>query len=170
MEFRSSQVLAYVITKAKSNGASVSTAKSQRLLYICYGAVLSKFGKRLTDEHPAALQHGPAFPRALSDMQKGRLTTPMVEAFKRQCPTEVLELIDRAIRRFESKTANELSSWSKKSGSPWAKAAPGEPLSDAYMEYYFCPYLPLIEADSEEDSDKSSEQYVERLKAAYSRL
>lgn len=170
MEFRSSQVLAYVITKAKSNGASVSTAKSQRLLYICYGAVLAKYGKRLTDEHPAALQYGPAFPRALSDLQNGLLSAPMVDAFQERCPKGILELINRSLHRFESKTAEDLSKWSKKANSPWAKVAPGEPLSDDDIAHFFFPYLPIIEAKSSEEFKKSSEQYIERLKDVYSRL
>ena len=84
MEFSSSNVMAFVIRFCQSADAPihVDKAKSQKLLYCCYGAVLAETNERLTDEHPKAWPYGPVFPRTFTDINKGRLTVGMARAFE----------------------------------------------------------------------------------------
>lgn len=72
MEFSSSNVMAFVIRFCQSADAPihVDKAKSQKLLYCCYGAVLAETNERLTDEHPEAWPYGPVFPRTFTEKRR----------------------------------------------------------------------------------------------------
>lgn len=95
MEFSSSSVMAYILYKAKKACHPISKTQAQKLLYCCYGIVLAAFDERLTDEHPKAWPGGPLFPRALSAINRHRLTTDMAEIFIASCPADWLKLMDK---------------------------------------------------------------------------
>lgn len=150
MEFRSSDVMAYVLYKAKEDEHPLNKTQAQKVLYCCYGAVLAKFNERLTDEHPKAWPYGPLFPRAISDINKQRLTVGMAQEIEKQWSPELKELIDQTICTFSVYTATQLSNWSHFPGSPWSKADPLASLDDREISLYFAQYLPVIEKRGEE--------------------
>lgn len=145
MEFRSSDVMAYVLYKAQKDGHPLNKTQAQKVLYCCYGAVLAKFDERLTDEHPKAWPYGPVFPRTINDINKQRLTVGMAQEIEKQWSPELKELIDQTICTFSVYTATQLSNWSHLPGSPWAKADPLASLDDREIGLYFKQYLPIIE-------------------------
>lgn len=70
MEFRSSEVMAYILNYGNSHEHPLNKTQAQKLLYCCYGAILAQFDERLTDEHPKAWPYGPVFPRTVNDINK----------------------------------------------------------------------------------------------------
>lgn len=145
MEFSSSDVMAYILYKAKKAGHSISKTQAQKLLYCCYGIVLAAFDERLTDEHPKAWPGGPLFPRALRDIYKHCLTTGMAESFINSCPADWLKLMDKTIDRFWGYSASALETWSQRKGSPWDKADPLASLDDREIQKYFQQFVPIIQ-------------------------
>lgn len=138
------QVMAYIIKRCDSKDIPLNITKLQKLMYCCYGAVLGKFGVRLTDEYPAAWQYGPVFPEALRSVQFFTIDpfkekdTPDIDS----APAEILQLIDGALECFGKYSASELSRWTHLKGSPWYKASDGGAslygrLSDEDVASYF---------------------------------
>lgn len=138
------QMMAYIIDRCQALGIYLNTTKLQKLMYCCYGAVLGKFGKRLTDEYPAAWQYGPVFPEALRSVQFFK-----IEGFQGRggavaevLPKSVLSLIDETLQVFGKNTAAALSNWTHQIGSPWYNASHGGTvlygrLSDEEIGRYF---------------------------------
>ncbi len=149
MEFRSSDVMAYILYKAQKDEHPLNKTQAQKVLYCCYGAVLAKFDQRLTDEHPKAWPYGPVFPRTINDINKKRLTVGMAQEIEKQWSPELKELIDQTICTFSVYTATQLSNWSHLPGSPWSKADPLASLDDREIALYFGQYLPVIEKRGE---------------------
>lgn len=145
MEFSSSDVMAYILYKAKKDGHPISKTQAQKLLYCCYGIVLAAFDERLTDEHPKAWPGGPLFPRTLSAINGRRLTTGMAESFIDSCPADWLKLMDKTIDRFWGYSATALETWSKRKGTPWDKADPLASLDDREIQKYFQQFVPIIQ-------------------------
>lgn len=146
MEFRSSDVMAYILYFCRTTmpAISVNSTKAQKLLYCCYGAVLAERNERLTDEHPKAWPYGPVFPRTFNDINKHRLTVGMAVSFKDSCPPDVLDLMNRTILAFGRYTATQLSNWSHMPNSPWSKADALASLDDREVYLFFRNYLPVI--------------------------
>lgn len=140
--FDSNNVMAYILLKAEENNFFVNITKLQKLLYCCYGAVLAVYGWRLTEEHPAAWQYGPVFPRTFNGLKKQRIQLGEDAGFSQQCPREALNLIDQTIKYFGKYNAGQLSSWSHQPGSPWAiatnngKIVPA-PMDDFQIAHFF---------------------------------
>ena len=145
MEFRSSEVMAYILNYGNSHEHPLNKTQAQKLLYCCYGAILAQFDERLTDEHPKAWPYGPVFPRTVNDINKKRLTLDMAQNFEANCPPEWLELIHKTLRTFWNYTATQLSTWSHRKGSPWSKADALNSLDDREIKNYFDPYLKIID-------------------------
>lgn len=145
MEFSSSSVMAYILYKAKKAGHPISKTQAQKLLYCCYGIVLAAFDERLTDEHPKAWPGGPLFPRALSAINRHRLTTDMAERFMESCPADWLNLMDKTINRFGGYSGTALETWSQRKGTPWDKADPLASLDDREIQKYFQQFVPIIQ-------------------------
>lgn len=144
MEFRSSEVMAYVLMYCIDKKILANRTKVQKLLYCCYGTVLAAFNERLTDEHPKAWMYGPVFPRTFNDINKKRLTIAMAENFRKNCPSDWLVLINKTIDTFGVYTATALSDWSHVPGSPWSKAESLAALDDREIALYFKGYLPVV--------------------------
>lgn len=150
MEFSSSEVMAYILYQGKQAEHPINKTQAQKLLYCCYGAVLAAFDERLTDEHPYAWPFGPVFPRTLNAINQRQLKVGMARNFESDCPTEVLELINRTIHTFWNYSASALTTWSHRTGSPWTKADPLAPLDDREIQKYFKNYLGIINSKAEE--------------------
>lgn len=151
MEFRSSDVMAFVINFCQTETARihVDAPKAHKLLYCCYGAVLAASNERLTYEHPKAWLSGPIFFRTAFDIKNGRLTLDMASAFETQCPAEMLDLVKKTLRTFGRYSAKQLSAWSRMKDSPWAKADSLASIDDREIALFFTPYLPIIRGEVE---------------------
>ncbi len=149
------QVAAYIVQKCAENDIDVNVTKLQKLMYCCYGTVLAKFGARLIDERPAALQYGPVFMAALKTARYfglGVFKNSDVSAVA-ALPASVRELIGNTIDSFGKFSATKLSQWSHLPGSPWSRASLGGdflgvPLSDEDVREYFATQV-LKQADDE---------------------
>lgn len=144
MEFSSSSVLAYILYMGKQENIDINKTKAQKLLYCCYGIIMAKFDKRLTDEHPRAWMYGPVFPRTFNDIEKHRLTVGMALDFEKECPPEWLEFIKLTLRTFWVYSASILSGWSHRKDSPWYKAEPLAALDDREIRLYFEPLVKVV--------------------------
>lgn len=141
-EFDSKDVMAYILTKCEKDNIFVNLTKLEKLLYCCYGAVLAKFGSRLTSEHPEAWPYGPVFPQTFLAFHNGTIQAGNDNGFSKQCPPDWLVLINQVIKIFGRYRAGQLSEWSHKEGSPWYKASYGgsilqTPLDDFDICQYF---------------------------------
>ncbi len=141
-EFDSKDVMAYILTKCEDDNVFVNLTKLEKLLYCCYGAILAKFGQRLTKEHPEAWPYGPVFPQTFIAFRSGLIKSGSDNGFSAKCPPEWLSLINEVIHVFGQYKAGQLSAWSHQEGSPWFKASRGGsimqvPLDDfAVMQYF----------------------------------
>lgn len=144
MEFKSSNVMAYILYKAKREQHPINKTQAQKLLYCCYGIILSQFNERLTDEHPKAWPFGPVFPTTFNDINKKRLNVDMAVSFERECPNEILELLNKTINTFWNYSATALSNWSHKKDSPWDKADAFAALDDREISIYFKQYIDIV--------------------------
>lgn len=145
MEFKSINVMAYILYKAKLAKHPVNKTQAQKLLYCCYGIIMAKFNERLTDEHPKAWFFGPVFLRANDDIDKKRLNVGMAKEFQKECPKEWLSRIDKTIVTFLVYTASQLVDWSCVRSSPWKKADALNSLDDREIYKWFQQYLPIVE-------------------------
>lgn len=144
MEFKSSNVMAYILNKGKQASHVITKTQAQKLLYCCYGVIMAQFNERLTDEHPRAWPFGPVFPRTLTDINKNRLTVSMAQDFQEKCPEDWLKWIDRTILAFWDYSATQLSNWSHMAGSPWTRAESLAALDDREIGLFFKPYLDFV--------------------------
>lgn len=142
MEFDSKKVMAYIIGRCADENYFVNLTKLQKLLYCCYGVVLAKYNKRLTKEYPKAWPYGPVFPSTIRALNKGKIDQDDDGGFSKQCPEEVLKLIDATIQYFGKYKATALSKWSHQTGSPWdfatdgGKNLPAQMSDDRITEYF----------------------------------
>jgi len=108
----------------RDNPITLGETKLHKILYICDGLLLAA-NINLIDENPKAWNYGPVYPRVSNWLKK------KPDAFEKShvdisedSPEikEVTPLIDAVIDRFGLWSANELSNWSHRPGSPWEKA------------------------------------------------
>ena len=151
-EFRSSDVMAYILYKADQDNHPINKTQAQKLLYCCYGLIMASFDERLTDEHPKAWPFGPVFPRTLNDINKRRLNVGMAKSFIAACPANWMLLINQTIEAFWDYSATALSNWSHRKGSPWDEADPLTALDDREIRNYFAPYVPVITKTEEKEA------------------
>lgn len=125
----SKKVGAYILARCKDKGIPMNQTKLQKLMYIVYGAYLVLENDRLCEEHPKAWPYGPVFPRVQKYFAKEGNFADVgpslvnAEEYKSMKENDKLnEIIDNAIETFGSFTAKQLSDWSHKENSPWAKA------------------------------------------------
>ncbi len=144
------QSVAYVVGRCDELCIALNITKLQKLLYCCYGTVLGMFGLRLVDEHPVAGPYGPVFPEALRSLQFFG-----IDAFRgkaapdaRGLPAAVRAVIDETLENFGKFGAEELSHWTRMTGSPWHQvtkggASPYRTLRDEDITNYFRAYVLL---------------------------
>ncbi|WP_304953667.1 Panacea domain-containing protein [uncultured Alistipes sp.] len=116
----------YLAAYAVRKGYFMNQTKLQKLLYILYGAYLTQYDKILVDEQPEAWPYGPVFPRVQKKFAKvDNLAYANIAdgAYENIREDEKLQsLIDSVLHTFGEWTAQALSVWSHKQGSPWAVA------------------------------------------------
>jgi uncharacterized phage-associated protein len=78
--------------------------------------VLAVYEKRLCDEYPRAWTYGPVFPRVFSYINKKK---DILAIGNLTATDAVLDLLADVVKAFGKYTANSLSSWTHKKGSPW---------------------------------------------------
>ena len=116
----------YLAAYAVQKGYFMNQTKLQKLLYIVYGAYLTQYEESLVDEQPRAWPYGPVFPRVQQQFAKVRnlayadIASADYEPIREN--GKLRSLIDNVIQTFGDWTAQALSEWSHKQGSPWAIA------------------------------------------------
>ena len=116
----------YLAAYAVKKGYFMNQTKLQKLLYILYGAYMTQYEEFLVDEQPQAWPYGPVFPRVQKKFAKvDNLAYANIESDDYETIREnqrLQSLIDSVLHTFGEWTAQALSAWSHKQGSPWAVA------------------------------------------------
>lgn len=144
--YDSVEVAFYIVAWANAHKVSINLTKTQKLLYIAYGANLILGDDRLCGEHPQAWPYGPVFPttrkRLLkADLFKVTMDSPELGGLKDD--TYLESLINFVFQGFGSKTAGQLTVWSHAPNSPWDETTHmygfkwGMEIPDAYIYDYF---------------------------------
>ena len=122
-KYNSVEVAKYIAAYWNEKGADINMTKIQKILYIAYGTWLAIKDERLVDEHPQAWPYGPVFPstrNALLKMDFNAICWDDIKEENLKNDIELKILIDSIFNsQFGEWTANELSAWSHKEGSPW---------------------------------------------------
>lgn len=140
----SMELAAHLVRECAKQDCSLNITKLTKLMYCCYGSVLGKYGRQLTDEYPECRQYGPVFPEVLKSLQFFGLEpfrkapAPTVEAL----PAPVLLLVNKTAALFGRHSSDELMRWTMLRGSPWYRASDGGAvlygrLSDEAVAAYF---------------------------------
>lgn len=137
----------FLAAYATQKGVSVNQTKLQKLLYILYGAYLTIHDEVLLDETPKAWPYGPVFPKVQKKFAKddtftdANLDSTEFSAIKENA--NLISLLDAVLTTFGPWTAQALSEWSHKAGSPWATALANNNLTynavipnDSIKEYF----------------------------------
>ena len=144
--FDSNNVMAYILGVCEKLGIPWNATKAQKLMYCCYGTGLAAFGEKLTEEAPQAWKYGPVFPRTFNGLRKGRIVPGEDHGFSNACDPKWLSMIEQTVRAFGKFSASQLSTWSHKPGSPWARATNNGrellvQIPAAYIAEYFDPMI-----------------------------
>lgn len=116
----------YLASYAVRKGYFINQTKLQKLLYILYGGYLVNTDQRLLNEQPQAWPYGPVFPHARKEfagkhyLSYADIESPIYDDIRKNI--QVTHLIDDILHTFGSWSAQALSEWSHKEGSPWAIA------------------------------------------------
>lgn len=149
--YNSVDVAFYIVAWANEHKVSINLTKTQKLLYIAYGANLVFGNGRLCNEHPQAWPYGPVFPTTRNKLLKTDLFNLTIEGNKLKDDTYIESLIQFVFAGFGKKTAAYLTAWSHMTNSPWDRTRQlpnfkwGVEIPDAYILEYFSS---LIKVDS----------------------
>lgn len=136
----------FIVAWANMNKFSINLTKTQKLLYIAYGANLVVGKNRLCQEHPQAWPYGPVFPTTRNrllktDIANITMSNPILAEVKED---EYLKsLIQFVFDGFGDKTAGQLTAWSHRPNSAWDETTHlpnfkwGNEIPDAYIYEYF---------------------------------
>lgn len=136
----------YIVAWANQYKVSINLTKTQKLLYIAYGANLILGNDRLCGEHPQAWPYGPVFPTTRTSLLKKDLNSitmdsPVLEGVRND--TYLESLMKFVFEGFGNKTAGQLTAWSHSVNSPWDETTHlsgfrwGMEIPDAYIYTYF---------------------------------
>lgn len=137
----------YMVIKANERAIDMNMTKTQKLLYIAYGAQLALADERLFEEHPQAWPYGPVFPTVRnkllkSDFAKMSIDNDKLQEFRDDAHCN--SLIEFVFKGFKLWTASQLTIWSHQEGSPWELTTRnigfkwGDEIPDTYIKEYFC--------------------------------
>jgi len=121
MKYPSLNVASHIAKICRANSLNFNNTKIQKLLYCCYGCSLVILQDRLCDEYPRAWQYGPVFPRVFKYIKDGK-SLFIDDIALVGTSQDALRLIDNVVKNFGIYTAQSLSAWTHKTGSPWDKA------------------------------------------------
>lgn len=145
-KYRSTEVAKLIIATANEKKLSINMTKTQKLLYIAYGIHLAVRDVRLTDEHPQAWPYGPVFPTTRKRLLKEDLysiTKDDAELREISQDEDMTALVELVFKHFGMWSAQTLTIWSHKDGSPWQRTVSsegfdwGEQIPDSYIKPYF---------------------------------
>lgn len=136
----------YIVAWANEHRVTINLTKTQKLLYIAYGANLILGGNRLCNEHPQAWPYGPVFPTTRNKLLKADLdyismNSRELESVKND--TYLESLMQFVFKGFGNKTAGQLTAWSHSTDSPWDETTHmpgfkwGMEIPDAFIYDYF---------------------------------
>lgn len=144
--YNSVVVAFYIIAWANQNKVTINLTKTQKLLYVAYGANLILGKDRLCNEHPQAWPYGPVFPTTRKKLLKVNLSEITMDS---EILAEVREddylkeVVKFVFEGFGNKTAGQLTAWSHRPNSPWEETTHmsnfkwGNEIPDAYIYEYF---------------------------------
>lgn len=144
--YRSVDVAMYIVAWANTHRITINLTKTQKLLYVAYGANLVLGGDRLCDEHAQAWPYGPVFPRTrekLLHMDLQSITTEHKELAALKDDSYLASLIEFVFDGFGNYTAEQLVLWSHRPNSAWDMATHlpnfkwGNEIPDSYIQTYF---------------------------------
>lgn len=144
--YNSVVVAYYIIAWANRNKVTINLTKTQKLLYIAYGANLVLGNDRLCNEHPQAWPYGPVFPTTRKRLLKQdfeHITMDSPELSKVKDDTYLESLVQFVFKGFGNKTAGQLTAWSHSADSPWDETTHmlgfkwGMEIPDAFIYKYF---------------------------------
>ncbi len=145
-EYDSIEVAFYIVAWANQHKVTINLTKTQKLLYIAYGAHLVLRNNRLCNEHPQAWPYGPVFPRTREallgiDLYEVEMSHPHIAEVK---DDEYLKnLTEFVFKGFGNYTASQLTVWSHSPNTPWDKTQDidgfywGMEMPDNYIRKYF---------------------------------
>lgn len=145
-EYDSVTVAFYIVAWANQHKVTINLTKTQKLLYIAYGAHLVLHNNRLCNEHPQAWPYGPVFPRTREALLKEDLYSVEMghSRMGNVKDNEYLKnLIEFVFEGFGNYTADQLTAWSHSPNSPWDKTQNmdrfkwGMEMPDNYIRDYF---------------------------------
>lgn len=140
--YDSRTVALYIVAWANENKVTINLTKTQKLLYVAYGANMVFKGNRLCDEHPQAWPYGPVFPQTRNKLLKMDLSTITFQesALSSLDKDDYLEsLMKFVFKGFGYMTAGQLTAWSHRPGSAWDETIHmdgfqwGNPIPDPFI-------------------------------------
>lgn len=144
--YNSVVVAFYIVAWANQHKVTINLTKTQKLLYVAYGANLIVGKDRLCNEHPQAWPYGPVFPTTRNRLLKTDLAAITMESDVLtgvKCDTYLEQIVKFVFEGFGNKTAGQLTAWSHKPNSPWEETTHmpnfkwGNEIPDAYIYEYF---------------------------------
>lgn len=144
--YNSVVVALFIVAWANLHKFSINLTKTQKLLYIAYGANLVIDKNRLCGEHPQAWPYGPVFPTTRNkllktDIPNVTMNHPMLSEVKNDKYLE--SIVDFVFKGFGAKTAGQLTAWSHRPNSAWDETTQmpnfkwGNVIPDSYIYEYF---------------------------------
>lgn len=144
--YNSVVVAFYIVAWANEHKVTINLTKTQKLLYVAYGANLIVGKDRLCNEHPQAWPYGPVFPTTRNKLLKANLAgitmdNELLAGVKDD--NYLKQVIQFVFEGFGNKTAGQLTAWSHRANSPWEETTHmpnfkwGNEIPDAYIYQYF---------------------------------
>lgn len=124
--FGSRDAAAYIAQQCIQMRYGYNNTKIQKLLYCVYGAVLTQFNVRITEEQPRAWPNGPVFPRVFTYIYRGYQIDLYSRRLEEVLSQKEADYLGSVLCFFGKYTGAQLSGWSRKQGSPWQKAVDRE--------------------------------------------
>lgn len=112
------------VNEAAGGKLLLGETKLQKLLFICDGYLLAA-GSNLIKECAKAWNYGPVYPRIHTWLKKETdAFTKKYEGIPEELSEkeEITELVDAVLNTYGRWSANDLSNWSHRPGSPWETA------------------------------------------------
>lgn len=154
----------FIVAWANLHKFSINLTKTQKLLYIAYGANLVIGKNRLCGEHPQAWPYGPVFPATRTRLLKTdipgiTMDDPLLAKVK---DDEYLKsIIQFVFKGFGDKTAGQLTAWSHRPNSAWDETTHmpnfrwGNEIPDAYIYEYFAQMINFLNPDDAKPANPS---------------
>lgn len=144
--YNSVVVAFYIVAWANQNKVTINLTKTQKLLYVAYGANLIVGKDRLCNEHPQAWPYGYVFPTTRNKLLKANLAAITMDSeilAEVRNDTYLEQVVRFVFEGFGNKTAGQLTAWSHRPNSPWEETTHmpnfkwGNEIPDAYIYDYF---------------------------------